>query len=187
MARAWARAVSSVGRASRLHREGRRFEPVTAHQRIAETNPVATRPDGGSDADTRRRCPRPSPGSARLAEASAEGAGNLERHHPAGPERMDLLGGIGEEGGDPAQADRLGLRKPDRREAASLLLARVPSPVEGTLSKQRGDAVDRGDPIDVRGSARAFVRPRSTAGWRRPAGVRRRRGAAAAAGPGRGR
>ena len=26
------RAVSSVGRASRLHREGRRFEPVTAHQ-----------------------------------------------------------------------------------------------------------------------------------------------------------
>ena len=27
-----ARAVSSVGRASRLHREGRRFEPVTAHQ-----------------------------------------------------------------------------------------------------------------------------------------------------------
>lgn len=27
---AWA--VSSVGRASRLHREGRRFEPVTAHQ-----------------------------------------------------------------------------------------------------------------------------------------------------------
>lgn len=31
----WARgsrAVSSVGRASRLHREGRRFEPVTAHQ-----------------------------------------------------------------------------------------------------------------------------------------------------------
>ena len=28
----WRRAVSSVGRASRLHREGRRFEPVTAHQ-----------------------------------------------------------------------------------------------------------------------------------------------------------
>src|SRR5690606_7486771 len=27
------RAVSSVGRASRLHREGRRFEPVTAHHR----------------------------------------------------------------------------------------------------------------------------------------------------------
>ncbi len=26
------RAVSSVGRASRLHREGRQFEPVTAHQ-----------------------------------------------------------------------------------------------------------------------------------------------------------
>lgn len=26
------RAVSSAGRASRLHREGRRFEPVTAHQ-----------------------------------------------------------------------------------------------------------------------------------------------------------
>jgi hypothetical protein len=25
-------AVSSVGRASRLHREGQRFEPVTAHQ-----------------------------------------------------------------------------------------------------------------------------------------------------------
>ena len=29
------RAVSSVGRASRLHREGRRFEPVTAHQPAA--------------------------------------------------------------------------------------------------------------------------------------------------------
>ena len=28
------RAVSSVGRASRLHREGRRFEPVTAHQSL---------------------------------------------------------------------------------------------------------------------------------------------------------
>ncbi len=25
-------AVSSAGRASRLHREGQRFEPVTAHQ-----------------------------------------------------------------------------------------------------------------------------------------------------------
>src|SRR4051794_34512471 len=30
-----ARAVSSVGRAPRLHRGGRRFEPVTAHQRKA--------------------------------------------------------------------------------------------------------------------------------------------------------
>jgi hypothetical protein len=30
----WPRAVSSVGRASRLHREGRRFESVTAHQKI---------------------------------------------------------------------------------------------------------------------------------------------------------
>ena len=29
------RAVSSVGRASRLHREGQRFEPVTAHQIIS--------------------------------------------------------------------------------------------------------------------------------------------------------
>ncbi len=29
------RAVSSVGRASRLHREGRRFEPVTAHQSLS--------------------------------------------------------------------------------------------------------------------------------------------------------
>jgi hypothetical protein len=26
-------AVSSVGRASRLHREGQRFEPVTAHHK----------------------------------------------------------------------------------------------------------------------------------------------------------
>ena len=31
MARGAPRAVSSAGRASRLHREGRRFEPVTAH------------------------------------------------------------------------------------------------------------------------------------------------------------
>src|SRR3954469_1793058 len=44
-----ARAVSSVGRASRLHREGRRFEPVTAHQhqpavgRVSE-NPSITLP-----------------------------------------------------------------------------------------------------------------------------------------------
>src|SRR5439155_24883480 len=30
--RAAERALSSVGRASRLHREGRRFEPVSAHQ-----------------------------------------------------------------------------------------------------------------------------------------------------------
>ena len=29
-------ALSSVGRASRLHREGRRFEPVSAHQRELE-------------------------------------------------------------------------------------------------------------------------------------------------------
>ena len=30
------RAVSSVGRASRLHREGQRFEPVTAHHTSTE-------------------------------------------------------------------------------------------------------------------------------------------------------
>ena len=35
------RAVSSVGRASRLHREGRRFEPVTAHHQIRlHANPL---------------------------------------------------------------------------------------------------------------------------------------------------
>ncbi len=33
------RAVSSVGRASRLHREGRRFEPVTAHQPARRVGP----------------------------------------------------------------------------------------------------------------------------------------------------
>jgi hypothetical protein len=48
MARPDDRAVSSVGRASRLHREGRRFEPVTAHHvksRISELfvrTPVAS-------------------------------------------------------------------------------------------------------------------------------------------------
>src|SRR6185437_2551037 len=40
------RAVSSVGRASRLHREGRRFEPVTAHQLHAAVLPMTfTRPN----------------------------------------------------------------------------------------------------------------------------------------------
>jgi len=41
---------------------------------------------------------------------------------------MDLLYRIREEAGNAAQADRLGLREPERRETASLLLAGMLSP-----------------------------------------------------------
>ena len=41
-------AVSSVGRASRLHREGQRFEPVTAHHSFQGTSVVETVPRWGT-------------------------------------------------------------------------------------------------------------------------------------------
>ena len=44
---------------------------------------------------------------------------------------MDLLGRVGEEAGDQAQADRLGLREPERGQAAAVLLAGMPASREG--------------------------------------------------------
>lgn len=41
---------------------------------------------------------------------------------------MDLLDPVGQEGGDQAQADRLGLLKSEGGEAPALLLARMPTP-----------------------------------------------------------
>jgi hypothetical protein len=38
----------------------------------------------------------------------SEGAGDMGRYYAAGPQRIDLLGRIREEGGDEAQAHRLG-------------------------------------------------------------------------------
>jgi hypothetical protein len=40
---------------------------------------------------------------------------------------MDLLDRIRQEAGDEAQADRLGLFEPERREAPSMLLAGMPT------------------------------------------------------------
>ena len=45
------RAVSSVGRASRLHREGRRFEPVTAHHVSACLSEIQHEPHAEPDAE----------------------------------------------------------------------------------------------------------------------------------------
>ncbi len=48
---------------------------------------------------------------------------------PPGPQRMDLLDRVRQEGGHPAQTAGLGPGELDRRQAPPLLLARLPSPL----------------------------------------------------------
>ena len=81
------RALSSVGRASRLHREGRRFEPVSAHQvRRSPMNGAEKAP--GKPPRPRRRRGRTTGHRDRHARTLSDGSvKNVE--HAVGPARRD--------------------------------------------------------------------------------------------------
>lgn len=54
---------------------------------------------------------------------------DLDRHHAARAQRMDMLGRIGKEERDEAQAHRLGLLEPAPRQTPAMLLAWLQPPV----------------------------------------------------------